>query len=87
MVRRGEILFAYDFLDLWWDIKMEDMNEKGKAESTDTLTPLFLLLATSEFIFIYHADTQTNRGNYKKQLQRTCQTTPPLPATHRLIEG
>ena len=31
MVRRGEILFAYDFLDLWHDIKMEDMNEKGEG--------------------------------------------------------
>ena len=29
MVRRGEILFAYGFPDLWWNIKIEeDMNEK-----------------------------------------------------------
>jgi len=26
-VRRGGILFAYDFLDLWWDIEIEQMNE------------------------------------------------------------
>ena len=27
LVRRGGILFAYDFLDLWWDIEIEQMNE------------------------------------------------------------
>jgi len=31
LVRRGEILFAYDFLDLWWDIEIEDMNEKKEG--------------------------------------------------------
>jgi transposase len=30
-VRRGEILFAHDFLDLWWDIEIEDMNEKKEG--------------------------------------------------------
>jgi transposase len=31
LVRRGEILFAYDFLDLWWDFEIEDMNEKKEG--------------------------------------------------------
>ena len=30
-MRRGEILFAYDFLNLWWDIEIEDMNEKKEG--------------------------------------------------------
>ena len=31
LVRRGEILFAHDFLDLWWDIEIEDMNERKEG--------------------------------------------------------
>ena len=30
-MRRGEILFAHDFLNLWWDIEIEDMNEKKEG--------------------------------------------------------
>jgi transposase len=31
LVRRGEILFAYDFLNLWWDIEIDEMNEKKEG--------------------------------------------------------
>jgi len=50
--------------------------KRRKAESTDILIPLFLLLATSEFIFIYHADIQTNRGNHKSNFEEPAK--PPI---------
>jgi hypothetical protein len=31
LVRRGEILFAYDLLDLWWEFEIEKMNEKKEG--------------------------------------------------------
>jgi len=31
LVRRGEILFAYDFLDLCWDAEIEEMSEKKEG--------------------------------------------------------
>ncbi len=31
LVRRGEILFAHDFLRLWWDVEIEEMNEKKEG--------------------------------------------------------
>jgi len=31
LVRRGEILIAYDFLNLWWDVEIDEMNEKKEG--------------------------------------------------------
>ena len=31
LVRRGETLFAYDFLNLWWDAEIDEMNEKKEG--------------------------------------------------------
>jgi hypothetical protein len=58
LVRRGEILFAYDSLNLWLDIETHEINEKKEAESKDILISLFLLLVASEFTFIYNTGKQ-----------------------------
>ena len=52
LVRRGEILFAYDFLDIWDDnLARMNENKKGKKYSI-FLIPSFLSLVTSEYTFI-----------------------------------
>jgi hypothetical protein len=61
----GEIPFAYGFLDLWWDIKMKDMNEKEDGRKYRYPDSLILVIGYIGVIFIYHADIQTNRGNHK----------------------
>jgi hypothetical protein len=56
LVRRGEILFSYDFLDEW-DIVLAKMNEKIRKEGNSfILIHLFLLLVTYDYTFIYHID-------------------------------
>ena len=60
LVKRGEILFAYDFLDMW-DDNLDRMNENKKANHI-----LFLILSSylsniSEYTFTY---LKTNRRNH-----------------------
>ncbi len=42
LVRRGEILFSYDFLDVW-DLEIERMNEKKNGKPF-TFPDSFILL-------------------------------------------
>lgn len=53
LVRRGEILFEHDFLDLWWDGEIEEMNEKKKGRKYMYPDSLILLLVASGFTFTY----------------------------------
>ena len=60
LIRRGgEILFAYDFLDIW-DSDLATMNEnKEGKKSTDILISLSLSLVDNiRVTFIYHMDKQ-----------------------------
>ena len=50
LVRRGEILFAYYFLDLWWDIEIEDMNEKKEGRKHRYPDSLILVI---DYIRVY----------------------------------
>ena len=57
LVRRGEIIFAYDFLDLW-DSELARMNENKEGKKYHILIPLSLSLVTLGFTFIYLIDKQ-----------------------------
>jgi hypothetical protein len=59
--------------------------KRRTAESTDILIPLFLLLATSEFIFIYHAGIQTNRENHKSNCKEHAKSPHPIPTSYSQI--
>ena len=58
LVRRGEILFSYDFLDSWGsEIEIMNKNKKGKNHlHSQTLS--FLLSVTFDTHFTYHTDKQ-----------------------------
>ena len=44
LVRRGEILLACDFLDLWWDIEIEEMNKKKEGRRYGSPDSLILFI-------------------------------------------
>ena len=57
LVRRGETLFSYDFLDIWDDLAR--MNEKIRmAKGTNFLIPSFLSLVISGYAFTFPIDKQ-----------------------------
>jgi hypothetical protein len=57
LVRRGEILSSYDFLDIWDDLAR--MNEKIRmAKGTNFLIPSFLSLVISVYAFTFPIDKQ-----------------------------
>jgi len=53
LVRRGEIFFAYDFLDIW-DDDLASMNENKNGKKYQFPNSFILLsLATTEYTFTY----------------------------------
>ncbi len=58
LVRRGKILFSYDFLDTW-DSDLKRMNE-NKNDKPFTFLDSFILVIgyIRTYIFIYHIDKQ-----------------------------
>ena len=68
LVRRGEIFFAYDFLDIW-DDDLASMNENKNGKKYQFPNSFILLsLATTEYTFTYLTGKQRgyNQGHRKK---------------------
>jgi len=71
LVRRGEIFFAYDFLDIW-DDDLASMNENKNGKKYQFPNSFILLsLATSEYTFTYLTGKQRgyNKGHGKKHVR------------------
>ena len=66
LVKRGEILFSYDFLDIW-DDDLARMNENKKGKKYNFLIPSSLLSVISEYAFTFPIDKQKESS---KQLCR-----------------
>jgi len=63
LVRRDEIFFSYNFLDIWDDLAR--MNEKIRmAKDTNFLIPSFLSLVISGYAFTLPIDKQ--KGSSKQ---------------------
>ncbi len=58
LVKRGEILFSYDFLDIW-DDDLARMNENKKGKKYKFLIPSFLSSVISEYTFTFPIDKHT----------------------------
>jgi len=73
LVRRGEILFSYDFLD-GWDMMLAKMNENKNGRKfiyPDSL--IFLLLVMCEYTFICRLIDKHRRNNksHRKKLAKS----------------
>jgi hypothetical protein len=55
LVRRGEILFSYDFLDEW-DTVLAKMNENKKGRKFSYPDSFILVLVTYDYTFVYRID-------------------------------
>jgi IS5 family transposase len=63
LVRRGEILFEHDFLDLWWDGEIEEMNEK--KEGRKYMYPDSLILFIGYIRVYFHLPYRQTEGIIK----------------------
>ena len=64
LVRRGEILFAYDFLDIW-DDNLNRMNENKKGKSYSYPDSFILIIWLHEDIYFHLPYRQTGEGIIK----------------------
>ena len=64
LIRRGEILFSYDFLDIWdSELERKNKNKKGKPF---TFPDSFILVIGYVRIYIFSSALSSNRRLYHK---------------------
>ena len=83
LVRRDEIFFSYNFLDIWDDLAR--MNEKIRmAKDTNFLIPSFLSLVISGYAFTFPIDKQ--KGSSKQLQERVYPKINDHQVIHRPVE-
>ena len=63
LVRRGEILFSYDFLDSWWGSELEVMNKNKKGKPF--IFPDSFILAIGYVRYSFHFPYRQTEGIIK----------------------
>jgi hypothetical protein len=68
LVRQGEILFSYDFLDIW-DNDLATLNENKKGKKYQYPDYFILISAISEYVFTFPIDKHrsTHQSNARKE--------------------